>query len=109
LRQRYVAVDNNGYWVNKELRYRINFRQHNLLADPFSGGFDLIVCRNVVIYFESTAKDELYRRFYNALRPGGVLFVGGTEIVSKAADIGFEMIGISFYRRPRLDIHRLSR
>jgi chemotaxis protein methyltransferase CheR len=109
LRQRYFSVEDDGYWVSKELRYKINFRLHNLLADPFTGGFDLIVCRNVVIYFEPAAKDELYRRFYNALRPGGVLFVGGTEIVSRAADIGFEMIGISFYRRPRPEMRQISR
>jgi chemotaxis protein methyltransferase CheR len=59
----------------------------------------MIVCRNVVIYFTAPVKDKLYKNFYEALRTGGILFVGGTEIVPKAADIGFATAGISFYRR----------
>lgn len=99
LLRNYFSQRDDGYWVTQELRRSITFRQHNLLADPFTLGLDLIICRNVVIYFEPAAKEELYRRFYKALRPGGILFVGGTEIVSKSANLGFEMAGISFYRR----------
>lgn len=54
---------------------------------------------NVVIYFTAPVKDELYQRFHNALRPGGVLFVGGTEIVPKASSLSLETADISFYRR----------
>ena len=92
---------NNQYWVKDELRHAISFRQHNLLSDPIVGKSDLIVCRNVVIYFQPEAKDKLYRRFYNALKFDSVLFVGGTEIIPKASDIGFETAGISFYRRKK--------
>ncbi len=99
LRLRYLDVHNNEYWAKEKLRRMVIFNQHNLLADPIGGPFDLIVCRNVVIYFQPEAKDKLYRRFYDALRPGGVLFVGGTEIVPKPANIGFTTTGISFYRR----------
>ena len=96
---RYFAPVRNGYQIKKELQRNITFRQHNLLSDSFENRFDLIVCRNVVIYFTSEIKDQLYRKFYDSLRPGGVLFVGGTEIVSKASEIGFETAGISCYRR----------
>jgi chemotaxis protein methyltransferase CheR len=106
LRLRYFNIDNDKYWVNEELRRRVIFHQHNLLADPIAGKFDLIICRNVVIYFEPEVKENLYRRFYDALRPGGVLFVGGTEIVPKASDIGFETINISFYRRKKVDLRQ---
>jgi chemotaxis protein methyltransferase CheR len=96
---RYFTLRDGGYWVNADLQRPIVFRQHNLLSDPFEKGFDLIVCRNVVIYFTAAAKEQVYRRFYEALRPGGVLFVGGTEVISRASDIGYTMMGISFYRR----------
>lgn len=102
LLSRYFNFHNDSYWVKEELRRRITFRQHNLLADSITGGFDLIICRNVVIYFEPAAKDELYHRFYSALRSGGIFFVGGTEIISKATHMGFETTGISFYRRSGL-------
>jgi len=88
-----------GYYVVEGIRRRLTVQYHNLLSDPCEGRFDLIVCRNVVIYFTAEVKDRLYRRFHKALRPGGVLFVGGTEVVSKATEIGFETAGISFYRR----------
>ena len=67
---------------------------------PAGTDFDLVLCRNVVIYFTEPAKAGLYRKFYDSLRPGGVLFVGGTEVVSQAAQIGFKSAGISFYQRP---------
>jgi chemotaxis protein methyltransferase CheR len=70
-----------------------------LLVDRFEQCFDLIVCRNVVIYFTSEAKDALYAKFSAALRPGGILFLGGTEIISGASKFGLQNFGISFYRK----------
>lgn len=96
---RYLEARPGSYWVLEPLRRQISFCQHDLLRDPFVGAFDLIVCRNVMIYFTGAAKDALYRRFHDALRPGGVFFVGGTEVVSRPAHVGFEPIGVSFYRR----------
>lgn len=99
LLNRYFRTHEDGYRVIESLRRMVTFRYHNLLADPFEGGYDLIVCRNVVIYFTAQVKDRLYTRFHDALRPGGMLFVGGTEVVSRASSIGLESAGISFYRR----------
>jgi chemotaxis protein methyltransferase CheR len=96
---RYFYHIPQGYEVTQELRERVIFRRHNLLVDAFEGPFDLIACRNVAIYFAPEIRDNLYRRFHDALVPGGILFVGGTEIISKAEDIGFESVGVSFYWR----------
>lgn len=98
LRRRYFRAEGEVYYVDG-LREYVQFRRHNLLTEPPDGNFDLIVCRNVVIYFTASVKEELYRRFYDVLRPGGILFVGGTEVISNAAAIGFETAGISFYRK----------
>lgn len=102
---RYFEQRPGGYWVSKRLQRKITFSYHDMLAAPFilppgGEGYDLIVCRNVVIYFTVEVKNQLYRRFHDALRPGGVLFVGGTEIIPRASDIGFEIMEMSFYRRP---------
>ncbi len=99
LLEKYFKNDGDRYYVNDSLRRKVTFDYHNLLEDPIESGLDLIVCRNVVIYFTTEAKERLYKRFYDALRPGGMLFVGGTEIVSKATDMGFEPLGYSLYRR----------
>jgi chemotaxis protein methyltransferase CheR len=85
------------YLVKESLSSRIQFCEQNMVEDPFENNFDLIVCRNVIIYFTAEAKDILYPKFFNALRPGGVLFLGGTEIVPRPQEIGFSTRGFSFY------------
>ena len=99
--QRQAFFDPGGppWYVRTQVASRVVFREQNMLADDFETDFDLIVCRNVVIYFTEAAKAQLYQKFYQALRPGGVLFVGGTEIVPKAQDLGFRNSGISFYQK----------
>ena len=72
---------------------------HNLLADPFEADFDLIVCRNGMIYFGKEAKANLIRRFHKALKPGGVLFIGGTEAFLGDDRDGFEKLDSDFHRK----------
>ncbi len=87
------------FHVNEGLKKNIRFEEQDLFADRFETGFDLIVCRNVVIYFTTEAKDILYAKFVSALRPGGVLFLGGTEIISGPIKFGLKNFGISFYKK----------
>lgn len=101
LLQKYFTVEQHKYYLREEIKSRVEFKRHNLLLDKFETGFDLILCRNVVIYFTEEAKDQLYRRFYQALKPGGVLFVGGTECILNYRDMGFEHYLPFFYRRPK--------
>jgi chemotaxis protein methyltransferase CheR len=97
-RQKYFT-STAPYYVKESLQKEIRFEEQNLLADPFDSGFDLIVCRNVVIYFTAEAKELLYAKFCSALCPGGILFLGGTEIISGPAKYGFQNTGISFYKK----------
>lgn len=97
-RQRYISPT-APFYVNESLQKQIRFEEQDLLAARFDTGFDLIVCRNVVIYFTAEAKDVLYAKFAAALRPGGVLFLGGTEIISGAGKFGLQNFSISFYRK----------
>ncbi len=87
------------HFVQEALQKNIRFQEQDLFADRFESGFDLIVCRNVVIYFTAEAKDQLYTKFQAALRPGGVLFLGGTEIISGPSKYGLQTFGISFYKK----------
>jgi len=97
-RHKYLTAAAPHYAV-ENLQKNINFQEQNLVSDRFDTGFDLIVCRNVVIYFTTETKDVLYAKFSAALRPGGVLFVGGTEIISVSAKFGLQNFGISFYKK----------
>lgn len=98
-RRAYFTADEGGWKVADKLIQAVRFKQHNLLSDPFESGFDLIVCRNVMIYFTEDAKHELYHKFAQALRPGGLLFVGSTEQIFTPAQYGLESAETFFYRR----------
>ena len=86
--------------LKPEIKTAVDFKRHNLLKDPFETNFDLILCRNVVIYFTDEAKTELYKNFFKALKPGGILFVGGTESISNSRQIGYETYKPFFYQKP---------
>ncbi|MFB3820292.1 MAG: protein-glutamate O-methyltransferase CheR, partial [Candidatus Methylomirabilales bacterium] len=81
---RYFVKSGAGFMVADEVRRAVEFRRQNLLDSEFEGGFDLIVCRNVTIYFTDRVKAELNRKFFRALTEGGVLFIGGTEVMLDA-------------------------
>jgi len=97
-RQKYITPT-APYQVKEILQKNIRFQEQDLFVDRFESSFDLIVCRNVVIYFTAEAKNVLYAKFHAALRPGGILFVGGTEIISGYRELGFQNFGISFYKK----------
>ncbi|MFQ3667851.1 MAG: protein-glutamate O-methyltransferase CheR [Fimbriimonadaceae bacterium] len=96
----YFAKVGNDWQASNSIRKYLTFKKANLLTDTYDTGFDLVMCRNVVIYFNDQAKDDLYQRFFSALKPGGVLFVGSTERIFNSREIGFEQHLPFFYRKP---------
>lgn len=100
-RAKYFDPGGPPYYVKDIIAKRVLFKEHNLLLDPFEKDFDLIVCRNVIIYFTVEAKAELYAKFHQALRPGGILFLGGTEIIPRPSEIGFANLGGSYYQKEK--------
>lgn len=98
---RYFEALSGRFAAKEHLKRMISFRKNNMLDERrFPKGFDLIVCRNVVIYFTDETKSTLYHMFYNSLRPGGYMFVGGTERIIDYREIGFETRYPFFYRKP---------
>ena len=98
-RRAYFTEADGGWRVSDKLIRAVRFKRHNLLHDPFGSEFDLIICRNVMIYFTEEAKHELYHKFAKALRPGGLLFVGSTEQIFSPSQYGLESTETFFYRR----------
>jgi chemotaxis protein methyltransferase CheR len=99
-RARFWQPGGPPYFIGQPTARRVTtFRELNLLDDEFEGDFDLILCRNVVIYFTDQAKALLYRKFQAALRPGGILFIGGTETIPQPQAIGLRSVAFSFYER----------
>jgi chemotaxis protein methyltransferase CheR len=72
--------------VNDNVRSMVTFGRSDLINDPFEGGQHLIMCRNVIIYFERELQEQLFMKFHEALAPGGVLVMGKVEsLVGRAA------------------------
>lgn len=99
LEKYFLKKGENLYEIAPSIKERVEFKKHDLLNDPFDKDFDLILCRNVVIYFEKEVKEKLYHKFKEALRIGGVLMVGNTEQIFGYREIGFRSIKPFFYQR----------
>ena len=99
LKAKYFDTVGNQFFIKEGIGKKVTFKEQNMLTDPFENNFDLIVCRNVIIYFTLEAKDTLYKRFYGGLRAGGLLFLGGTEMIPRPSEIGFINKAGSFYQK----------
>lgn len=99
MKRKYFQKDNDYYVISDEIKRTVTFKKHNLLSDPFEKNFDLIVCRNVLIYFTEEAKNSLYHKFSNALRQGGIFFVGSTEQIFNPGKYNLKPIDTFFYQR----------
>jgi len=85
--------------VSQDLKELITFKQLNLMHDwPMKGPFDIIFCRNVVIYFNKDTQRKLVGRYENMLSNKGYLFIGHSESLYKLTD-RFELIGKTIYRK----------
>lgn len=87
------------YEVHPQLKQSIHFWKHDLLLDPSPRSFDLIVCRNVLIYFTEEGKQSIYHKLGQALKPGGILFVGSTEQIFNAARYQLKASETFFYEK----------
>jgi len=92
LRRRYLEHQADGtYSVGKHLRGLVRFRRHNLVRDqappPGEAGFDLITCRNVLIYFETPVAERVLQRLNQALRPDGKLLLGAADALQRTVRI----------------------
>lgn len=92
--------DPDHYLVSAKLKSMISFRELNLLHKwPMSGKFDVILCRNVVIYFNADTQNDLWHRFAEVLQPDAWLFLGHSERVSESCSNLFSNRGVTAYQR----------
>lgn len=100
MRGRFIhTLDPSQGRFSDDVRARISFKLHNLLSDDFPNNLDVVVCRNVFIYFTDDAKEKLYYKFSESLRPGGILFVGSTEQIFHSETYGLTQIAPFFYTK----------
>ncbi len=91
-RQRYFIAHEDCLEVRPEIRRRVTFRNQNITENySLLGRFDVIFCRNVLIYFSAEKKSDIIERMANALNPRGYLFLGSTESLTSHSSL-FEMV-----------------
>lgn len=95
LRDNFEEIESEKWKVKKELMSRISFRSQNL-KDSYVmlGRFDIVFCRNVLIYFSGELKQDIIRRIHATMAPGGYLFLGSSESLGEASKL-FEMVHCS--------------
>jgi chemotaxis protein methyltransferase CheR len=97
---RFFAREGEYWRPAAELRALVSFEVGDLLRlRPSSAGYDLILCRNTVIYFNTDVRNALHARLATALRQGGILVVGATERISAPARAGLELVAPFTYRK----------
>ncbi|OUR61350.1 chemotaxis protein CheR [Colwellia sp. 39_35_sub15_T18] len=104
-KQRYfhrgVGKNSSNVRVDKKLSDLITFKQLNLLHEwPMKGEFDVIFCRNVIIYFDKPTQQELFTRYYDLLKPGGLLMLGHSENLGEFQQ-HFNTIGRTMFRKSK--------
>lgn len=98
-KQRYFSQKAGFFELHPEIRNQVIFKYFNLMESfPYRKPFDVIFCRNVMIYFDQETKNQLINKFYDSLKPGGFLFIGHSETVQRDKS-KFEYVQPSIYRR----------
>ncbi|MEK6638574.1 MAG: CheR family methyltransferase [Pseudomonadota bacterium] len=100
LRRLWVNTEGDTAKMDEKLRNLVRFRRLNLLGTwPLTIQFDVIFCRNVMIYFDESTKAMLLDRFSEHLVPGGLLYIGHSERLFGNTERQFEIVGKSTYRK----------
>jgi chemotaxis protein methyltransferase CheR len=100
--------NHNLYKVDKKLSQLLTFKQLNLLHEwPMKGPFDVIFCRNVIIYFDKPTQEDLFARYYQMLKPGGLLMLGHSENLGSYQQY-FETVGRTMFRKPSMCIPTIN-
>lgn len=92
-------IGEKSYQITEEVKKCVKFSRHNLLKDAYPDKCDLIVCRNVMIYFTEEAKQVMYHKFNDALKKDGILFVGSTEQIISPNTYNFTAFQSFFYKK----------
>lgn len=89
---KYFSYDGELYKISNEIKDIVRFKKHDLFKYNKLSHFDLILCRNVMIYFTKQMQEKLFERFYKALNFDGYLIVGKTEALFGDVKDGYDIV-----------------
>ncbi|UOQ42712.1 protein-glutamate O-methyltransferase CheR [Halobacillus salinarum] len=101
VKEKYFVRRGLFFHLAEDVKKCVTFRQHNLLSDPYEDSWDLIVCRNVLIYFTEQAKELIYKNFSTSLAEGGIFFVGSTEQIFLPQKYNLSVYDTFFYQKEK--------
>lgn len=99
LRNKYFERIGGNYKINQSIKDCVQFKRIDLLKDKYPNSCDLILCRNVLIYFTEDAKINIYKKFHDSLNSDGILFVGSTEQIIMPERYKLKSARTFFYKR----------
>jgi len=99
--EKYFSVVDGQYHLSEQIKQYVHFAKHNLLTDPYAGNFDLILCRNVFIYFTTDIQKQLIYRFVNSLKVDGFFIVGSAEHIINPSQYGLRRVSYCVYQKDK--------
>ncbi|MGB9926744.1 MAG: CheR family methyltransferase [Candidatus Bathyarchaeales archaeon] len=102
----YFLHDSTTYRIKNFIKQLVHFEKHDLMKPPLHNNLDLILCRNVMIFFARESQQQIHMQFYNALREGGYLVTGKSEILSGEPSMKFLCIDVNcrVYQKPSKNV-----
>ncbi|AIJ05788.1 chemotaxis protein CheR [Methanocaldococcus bathoardescens] len=99
----FIKLNDEEYMIKNTLKKFVRFQYHDLIKDPPLKNMDMVLCRNVIIYFDKKIQEEIFLKFYEALNPGGFLILGKTEILHGEAKKLFKTYNARerIYQKPK--------
>lgn len=98
-KKKYFTKVGSSYQISDEIKRQVEFKEHNLLRDDYPTKCNLIVCRNVLIYFTEEAKEDIYKKFNASLTSQGILFIGSTEQIMNYKELNYQRQQSFFFQK----------
>ena len=95
----FTKTSKGNYIIDESIKKQVVFKQHDLLRDAYERNFDLILCRNVFIYFTSETQKRLITSFVQSLKPSGFFIVGSAEQIMDPASYGLQRVSYCIYKK----------
>ena len=92
----YLTKNDNFVTIDEKIKNKTLFFQHNLIEDSSFNEFDIIICKNVLIYFDNDLQKRVFKLFYDSLKFGGFLIIGESEQIHEQFIDRFESYSVEY-------------
>lgn len=97
--KKYFEEKNGQFYLSEDIKKCVTFKKADLILDKYDNNFHVVLCRNVVIYFNNEIKKSIYKKIADSLNSGGIFFVGATESINNFKEFGYEKESTFIYKK----------